>query len=186
MTDIAVSRPAGREEAAFPGGQSAPAHLPTLAVVPGSFDPVTLGHLDMIQRAAGLFDQVIVGVAANAAKQALLTTAERVALVRDCVAGLPTVESEAVPGLLAEFCQMVGATAIVKGLRGGQDWGHEEPMALVNKELTGIETVFLAAAPSWGHVSSSLVKEVARCGGDVGAYVTPAVREALRARFAGR
>jgi pantetheine-phosphate adenylyltransferase len=157
----------------------------TLAVVPGSFDPVTLGHVDVIQRAAGLFDQVIVGVAANAAKKTLFPVETRIELIRDCVSHLSGVRVEPVPGLLAEFCRDAGATAIVKGLRGGQDWGHEEPMAIVNKELTGVETVFLAAAPTWGHVSSSIVKDVARHGGDVSPYVSVAVRDALARAFAG-
>jgi pantetheine-phosphate adenylyltransferase len=153
------------------------------AVVPGSFDPVTLGHLDVIRRAESLFGRVVVGVGVNGAKQALLPVATRVALIEACVRDLPGVEVAPVLGLLAEFCQDLGAVAIVKGLRGGQDLGHEEPMALVNKELTGIETVFLAAAPTWGHVSSTLVKEVARHGGDVSAYVSPAVRDALMNAF---
>ncbi|MDR3361135.1 MAG: pantetheine-phosphate adenylyltransferase, partial [Bifidobacteriaceae bacterium] len=122
----------------------------SLVVAPGSFDPITLGHLDVIQRAAKLFDEVIVAVAVNSAKRTLLPLETRVALVQSCVENLPSVSVRGVQGLLAEFCRQVGARAIVKGLRGGQDWGHEEPMALVNKELTGIETVFLPAAPTWG------------------------------------
>jgi pantetheine-phosphate adenylyltransferase len=97
---------------------------------------------------------------------------------------LPDVRVQRIDGLLAEFCRSVGATAIVKGLRGGQDWGHEEPMALVNKELTGIETVFLAAAPTWGHVSSSIVKDVASHGGDISPYVSLAVARALLSHLA--
>jgi pantetheine-phosphate adenylyltransferase len=154
-----------------------------LAVVPGSFDPITLGHRDVIRRAATLFDRVVVGVGVNVAKRALLPLAVRVRLVRDCLWELPEVEVAEVPGLLADFCRQRGAVAIVKGLRGGQDLGHEEPMALVNKELTGIETVFLAAAPTWGHISSSLVKDVASFGGDISAYVTPAVQDALANAF---
>ncbi|MDR0627104.1 MAG: pantetheine-phosphate adenylyltransferase [Bifidobacteriaceae bacterium] len=157
-----------------------------LAVVPGSFDPVTLGHCDVIRRAADLFDRIVVGVAVNAAKQALLPVETRIALIEDSFAGREDIEVSQVPGLLAEFCRQRGATAIVKGLRGGQDLGHEEPMALVNKELTGVETVFLAAAPVWGHVSSSIVKDVARCGGEVSAYVTPAVAAALAEAFGRR
>ncbi|MDR1392706.1 MAG: pantetheine-phosphate adenylyltransferase [Bifidobacteriaceae bacterium] len=153
------------------------------AVVPGSFDPVTLGHLDVIERAAKLFGRVIVGVAVNAAKEAVFGLKARIELIQDCAAHIPGVEVRAVPGLLAEFCRQVEAIAVVKGLRGGQDWGHEEPMAIVNRELTGIETVFLAAAPTWGHVSSSLVKDVARHGGDVSPYVSPGVRQALIDRF---
>jgi pantetheine-phosphate adenylyltransferase len=156
-----------------------------LAVVPGSFDPITLGHLDVVERAARLFDAVIVGVAENSAKLGLLSIATRIELIEDCTGHLDNVQVARVPGLLAEFCREVGAIAIVKGLRGGQDWGHEEPMALVNKELTGIETVFLAAAPTWGHVSSSLVKDVVRHGGNISPYVTPAVEAALVAYLHG-
>ncbi|MDR2567004.1 MAG: pantetheine-phosphate adenylyltransferase [Bifidobacteriaceae bacterium] len=154
-----------------------------LAVAPGSFDPITLGHCDVIARAAGLFDRIVVGVGVNSAKRTLLPVETRIALIEDSVAALPSVTVAQVPGLLAEFCRDLGAVAIVKGLRGGHDLGKEEPMALVNKELTGIETVFLPAAPSWGHISSSLVKDVARHGGDVSAYVTPAVAEALAQAF---
>jgi pantetheine-phosphate adenylyltransferase len=107
-------------------------------------------------------------------------------LVQSCVENLPSVSVRGVQGLLAEFCRQVGARAIVKGLRGGQDWGHEEPMALVNKELTGIETVFLPAAPTWGHVSSSLVKDVALHGGDITPYVSPKVREAVEFHLAAQ
>ncbi|MDR2378692.1 MAG: pantetheine-phosphate adenylyltransferase [Bifidobacteriaceae bacterium] len=157
-----------------------------VAVAPGSFDPVTLGHLDVIIRAAQLFDRVVVAVGVNAGKQALLPLETRIALIEDGVKLLPAVEVASVPGLLADFCREIGASVIVKGLRGGHDLGQEEPMALVNKRLTGIETVFLSAAPAWGHVSSSLVKDVARHGGDVGAYVTPAVADALAAAFGRR
>jgi pantetheine-phosphate adenylyltransferase len=154
-------------------------------VVPGSFDPVTLGHLDVIRRAAALFDEVVAAVAVNAAKRTLLPAAIRVELVRDCVRGVANARVERVDGLLAEFCRQVGATAIVKGLRSVQDWGHEEPMASANMQLTGVETLFLAAAPGWGHVSSSLVKDVASHGGDVSAYVSQAVEAALKERFRG-
>ncbi|MDR2453846.1 MAG: pantetheine-phosphate adenylyltransferase [Bifidobacteriaceae bacterium] len=154
-----------------------------LAVVPGSFDPITLGHLDVIERAAALFGQVIVAVAANAAKQTLFPPATRLDLVRDCVAGLAGARAEIVPGLLAAFCQSVGASVIVKGARGGQDWSHEAPMAIANRQLAGLETVFLLAAPAWGHISSSLVKDIARHGGDVSPYVPPAVRRALSQRL---
>jgi pantetheine-phosphate adenylyltransferase len=156
-----------------------------LAVVPGSFDPITLGHCDVIRRAAGLFDRIVVAVGVNPAKRPLLPTAQRLALARESVKDLAAVEVAEAPGLLAEFCRQVGAVAIVKGLRAAHDLGHEEPMALVNRELTGIETVFLMAAPKWGHISSSLVKEVARHGGDITAYVTPAVAATLTRVFDG-
>ncbi|MDR2114563.1 MAG: pantetheine-phosphate adenylyltransferase [Bifidobacteriaceae bacterium] len=154
-----------------------------LAVVPGSFDPITLGHRDVIQRAAQLFGRVVVGVATNPNKQPLFSLEERMKLIQDDVDGIGVVEVAAVPGLLVDFCRQMGATAIVKGLRGGPDWSHEVPMAQINRELTQIETVFLAAAPNWGHVSSTLVKDLARHGGDLSRYVSPGVAAALKQRF---
>ncbi|MDR1825703.1 MAG: pantetheine-phosphate adenylyltransferase [Bifidobacteriaceae bacterium] len=158
----------------------------SLAVVPGSFDPVTYGHQDVILRARALFGRVIVGVAANQGKAPLFGLEARLTLLHAALADEPNIEIQAVPGLLAEFCRQVGATAIVKGLRGGADLDHEQPMAVVNRELAGVETVFLPAAAAWGYVSSSIVKDVARNGGDVSKYVAPPVAEALRAALGGR
>lgn len=155
----------------------------TTAVCPGSFDPITLGHLDVVLRARALFDEVVVGVARNSAKAPLLAQDRRVALVRDAVAHVAGVRVEPVPGLLSEFCRDVGAVAVVKGLRGGADVDHEVPMALMNRHLTGVETVFVLGDPALAHVASSLVKDVARHGGAiedlVPAGVEHAVREAL-------
>lgn len=156
----------------------------SIAVCPGSFDPVTLGHLDLIVRARGLFDEVIVGIAHNAAKRSLLDAETRVALVRDAVADLPGVRVAVVPGLLADFCRQVGAVAVVKGLRGGADFDAEHPMALMNRHLTGVETVFVVGDPSLAHIASSMVKDVARHGGEVGDLVPPGVVPALRAALA--
>lgn len=154
----------------------------TLAVYPGSFDPITTGHLDVVARALTLFDRVVVGIAHNAAKSGhhLFDAETRLSLARQALAQLPGAEVDLVPGLLADYCRGRGATAIVKGLRNGTDLDVEVPMALLNRDLGGPETVFLAAAPAHAHVSSSLVKDVARHGGDVSALVPPVVAAALR------
>ena len=155
------------------------------AVCPGSFDPITLGHIDIVRRAASLFDEVVVGVARNSSKAALLSVDVRVELARAALADVPGVRVEQVTGLLAEFVRSVGAVAIVKGLRGGADFDAELPMALMNRHLTGLETLFLPGDPRFEHVSSSLVREVARYGGDVTGLVADDVRDALRARLGG-
>jgi pantetheine-phosphate adenylyltransferase len=145
-------------------------------VCPGSYDPVTLGHLDVIRRAGGLFDEVVVAVLTNKAKRSTFDLEERQAMLNEVVAGLPNTVVVAAPeGLLVDFCLEVGASAVVKGLRGGTDFAYELPMALMNKHLTGLETVFLPGAPEIEHVSSSLVKEVATLGGDVSGLVPPGV-----------
>ena len=158
----------------------------SLAVCPGSFDPITLGHLDVVARAAALFDEVVVAVATNSGKQPLLELDERVALAREALAHLPGVRVEPVSGLLVDFCTRVGATALVKGLRSGADYDAELPMALMNRHLTGIETVFVPADRSVSHIASSLVKDVARHGGDVDDLLPPGVGPAVRARLAAR
>lgn len=155
----------------------------SIAVVPGSFDPVTLGHLDVIRRAALLFDEVVVGVATNAGKSPLLGADERVALLEAAVAGLGAVRVARVPGLLVDFCHEVGATAVVKGLRSGGDYDAELPMAWMNAHL-GVETLFLPATPEVAHIASSLVKDVARHGGSVEDLVPPGVEAAVLARLA--
>ena len=158
------------------------------AVCPGSFDPITLGHLDIVRRAASLFDEVVVGVAHSSTKAALLGIDVRVELAREALADVVGVRVEPVAGLLAEFVRRVGAIAIVKGLRGGADFDSELPMALMNRHLTGVETVFLAGDEALTHIASSLVKDVARFGGDIDDLVPPGVgrvvREALGIRSA--
>ena len=156
----------------------------SIAVCPGSFDPITLGHLDVVSRAARLFDEVVVAVATNASKQTLFSADERVDLARAALAHLPTVRVEVVRGLLVDFCRQVGATALVKGLRGGADYDAELPMALMNRHLTGVETVFLPADRSVAHVASSLVKDVARHGGAIDDLLPAGVGDAVRARRA--
>lgn len=162
-----------------PPQERAPAR--TLAVYPGSFDPITLGHVDVVTRALTLFDRVVVGVAHNPAKAGrhLLGAEERAELARRSLAHLAGVEVELVPGLLADYCRARGATAIVKGLRSGTDLDAEAPMALLNRELGAPETVFLVADPAHAHVSSSLVKDIASHGGDVSPHVPHCVARAL-------
>lgn len=159
----------------------------TTAVCPGSFDPITLGHLDIVRRARRMFDVVVVGVARNASKSALLSPAERVALAREALAADPEtadVRVEEVPGLLVDFCRDVGAVAVVKGLRGGADFDSELPMALMNRHLTGLETVFVPGDQRYAHVASSLVKDIARHAGPVDDLVPGGVGDALRAALA--
>ena len=157
--------------------------MSTVAVVPGSFDPVTLGHLDVIERAAGLFDEVHVVVVHNPSKSALLPIAQRVTLLEQAIAqagiaGNIVVTSWSV-GLLVDYCTDVGAKVLVKGIRSQMDISYETPMAIVNRNLAGIETVFLLPDPANAHVSSSLVRQVASLGGDVTPYVPRAVAEYL-------
>jgi pantetheine-phosphate adenylyltransferase len=157
-----------------------------IAVVPGSFDPITLGHIDVIERAAGLFDELHVLVVHNPGKTALLPIAQRVSLIEQAVreAGLPgniKVTSWSV-GLLVDYCTDVGASVLVKGIRSQIDVAYETPMAIVNRDLAGVETVFLLPNPAHAHVSSSLVRQVASLGGDVSPYVPPAVANYLQSR----
>lgn len=157
--------------------------MSTVAVVPGSFDPVTLGHLDVIERACGLFSEVHVVVVHNPSKTALLPVAQRIALLEQAIAqagiqGNLIVTSWSV-GLLVDYCTDVGATVLVKGIRSQMDIGYETPMAIVNRNLAGIETVFLLPDPANAHVSSSLVRQVAALGGDVTPYVPRSVADYL-------
>ena len=155
-----------------------------IAVVPGSFDPVTLGHLDVIERAAHIFDEVHVLVVHNPQKTALLPVAQRVSLIERSVAearleGVIKVTSWSV-GLLVDYCTEVGASVLVKGIRSQVDVAYETPMAIVNRNLAGVETIFMLPDPAHAHVSSSLVRQVASLGGDVAPYVPPAVSEFLQ------
>ncbi|GGE86260.1 pantetheine-phosphate adenylyltransferase [Mycetocola zhadangensis] len=155
-----------------------------IAVVPGSFDPVTLGHLDVIARAAGLFDELHVLVVHNPSKVALLPIAERVSLLEESIRdanidGKIVVASWSV-GLLVDYATDVGATALVKGIRSQVDVAYETPMAIVNRHLAGVETVFMLPDPAHAHVSSSLVRQVSSLGGDVTPYVPSAVARFLQ------
>ncbi len=155
-----------------------------IAVVPGSFDPVTLGHLDVIERAAGIFDELHVLVVHNPAKTALLPIAQRVALLEQSIReakleGNIVVTSWTV-GLLVDYCTDVGASVLVKGIRSQLDVAYETPMAIVNRDLARVETVFLLPSPAHAYVSSSLVRQVASLGGDVAPYVPSAVAQYLK------
>lgn len=154
-----------------------------IAVYPGSFDPITKGHEDLIRRSLEFVDQLIVAVAVNAAKQPLFSLAERVALITQAVPD-KRVEVRSFEGLLAEFAKQVGAAVIVRGLRAVSDFEYEFQMALMNRNLAPkIETVFLVPAFDLTYLSSSLVREVARFGGDVSSLVHPAVQQALKRKF---
>ena len=158
----------------------------TRAVCPGSFDPVTNGHLDIVRRAAAIFDELVVATGTNPSKSRLFEPDERLEMLREVCADLPNVTVMGFTGLIVDFCREIDAPAIVKGLRGGNDYEYELPMAQMNQHLTGVETVFLPTHASWGYVSSSLVKEVATLGGDVSSLVPPAVHARLVARLAAR
>lgn len=147
-----------------------------IAICPGSFDPVTFGHLDIINRAAALFDDVIVTVLPNAAKHSLFTLEERMDLLRRVTAGLPHVEVDCYDGLLAEYARRRQATVIVKGLRAMSDFEYEFQMALTNRKLNDdVETVFLTTKAEHMYLSSSLVKQVASLGGDISEFVPAAI-----------
>ena len=153
-----------------------------IAVYPGSFDPITKGHEDLIHRSLEFVDQLIVAVAVNVAKQPLFSLEERVALIRQTVSD--RVEVQSFDGLLAEFAKTVNASVIVRGLRAVSDFEYEFQMALMNRNLApAIETVFLVPAFDLTYLSSSLVREVARFGGDVSQLVHPKVQQALKRKF---
>jgi pantetheine-phosphate adenylyltransferase len=154
-----------------------------IAVYPGSFDPITRGHDDLIHRALEFVDQLIVAVAVNVAKQPLFSLEERVALIQQTVTD-KRISVQSFEGLLAEFAKKVGASVIVRGLRAVSDFEFEFQMALMNRNLApGIETVFLVPAFDLTYLSSSLVREVARFGGDVSQLVHPTVQQALKRKF---
>ena len=152
------------------------------AVCPGSFDPVTNGHVDVITRAAGLYDELVVAVLVNPGKAGLFSVDERMDLLRESVADLPNVTVDSFQGLLVDYCRSHDIPVIVKGLRAVSDFEYELQMAQMNRELTDVETLFVPTAPSVGHLSSSLVKQIATFGGDVSRLVPKAVDDRLRRR----
>ncbi|TFV61764.1 pantetheine-phosphate adenylyltransferase [Geodermatophilus sp. DF01-2] len=151
------------------------------AVCPGSFDPVTNGHVDVITRAAALYDELVVAVLVNPGKAGLFTVEERMALLRESVADVPNVTIDSFQGLLVDYCRSHGIPVVVKGLRAVSDFEYELQMAQMNRELAGVETLFVPTAPQVGHLSSSLVKQIATFGGDVSGLVPEAVHERLAA-----
>ncbi|MBK5298935.1 MAG: pantetheine-phosphate adenylyltransferase [Vicinamibacteria bacterium] len=153
-----------------------------IAVCPGSFDPLTNGHVDLVTRAARLFDRVVVAILVNEQKTALLSETERLALAREVFAGERRVRVDTFDGLLVDFAGRVGATAIVRGLRSAADFQDEWPMAVTNRHLQpGVETVFLVPAPEVSAISSRLVKEIWRLGGDISGLVPGPVETRMRA-----
>jgi len=160
-----------------------PKHV-TRAVCPGSFDPVTLGHLDIVGRASKLFDEVVVAVGVNPSKSRMFSPEERIAMLEQACAGFDNVRVESFSGLLTDFCRAHDVHAIVKGLRAVSDFDYELQMAQMNASLAEeVETVFVPTAPEYSFLASSLVKEVARFGGDVSRFLPDFVNDALVARL---
>jgi pantetheine-phosphate adenylyltransferase len=153
------------------------------ALCPGTFDPVTNGHLDIIERAGQHFEAVVVGVLDNPAKQPLFNVEERVQMLKDVTSAMANVSVASFDGLLVDTAKAVGADVVVKGLRAVTDFEYEIQMAQMNHALAGVETLFMTTSPAWSFLSSSLVKEVARYGGDVSGLVPPVVAERLRETF---
>ena len=153
------------------------------ALCPGTFDPVTNGHLDIIERACRHFDAVVVAVLENPAKQPLFAAEDRVSMLKEATAHVSNVEVSTFSGLLVEYARRRGSNVIVKGLRAVSDFEYEIQMAQMNRSLTGVETFFMPTAPTWSFLSSSLVKEVARFGGDVSELVPPAAATRLSERL---
>jgi pantetheine-phosphate adenylyltransferase len=153
------------------------------AVCPGSFDPVTRGHIDVFERAAAQFDEVIVAVLVNPNKSGMFTADERIAMIAESCAHLPNLRVEAGQGLVVDFVRARGLSAIVKGLRTGTDFEYEMQMAQMNKHIAGVDTFFVATAPEYSFVSSSLAKEVAGLGGDVSALLPESVNRRLAAKL---
>jgi pantetheine-phosphate adenylyltransferase len=155
----------------------------TKVVCPGSFDPVTNGHLDIIERSARLFDEVVVAVLVNQNKQGLFTIDERLALLDEATGHLPNVSTASFTGLLVDFCTHHHVDAIVKGLRAVTDFDYELQMAQMNGSLTEVDTVFIPTSPEYSFLASSLVKEVAKHGGDVSGLIPDFVNVELRKKF---
>jgi pantetheine-phosphate adenylyltransferase len=156
------------------------------AVCPGSFDPVTNGHLDIVARAAGLFDEVVVAVLVNKNKKGLFTVEERIAMLSEVTSVYPNVRVDSFHGLLVDYCRDHDIRAIVKGLRAVTDFDYELQMAQMNQRLSGVDTLFMSTNPEYSFLSSSLVKEVATYGGDVAHLLPTSVHQALLERLAER
>ncbi|MEY3181408.1 MAG: hypothetical protein RL583_568 [Actinomycetota bacterium] len=156
------------------------------AVCPGSFDPITFGHLDIISRASAHFDHVVIAVLENRTKSSLFTVDERIAMIRETTAHLSNVSVDSWSGLLVDYCKSNSIQAIVKGLRAVSDFDYELQMAQVNLQGSGVETMFMATSPVHSFLSSSLVKELAHYGGDVSTMVPASINAALKLRVGGK
>jgi len=153
------------------------------ALCPGTFDPVTNGHLDIVRRASGLFDQVVVAVIENPAKRPMFAVEERVTMLKEAVTEMENVEIDSFSGLLVDYARSRDLGIVVKGLRAVTDFDYELQMAQMNRHLSGVETCFVPTSPEWSYLSSSLVREVARLGGDVSRLVPGHVLAALKERI---
>lgn len=161
--------------------------MSSVAIYPGTFDPMTHGHMDIIVRAAKVFDRIVIGVVADSNKQTILDIETRLKLVQTVCQALWHVEVKPFDGLLVSFAQAQQASVVVRGVRTSADFNYEAQMALINRGLNAdIETVILPAAPETAQISSSLVREVARLGGDISAWVEPCVKAALTAALGGQ
>jgi pantetheine-phosphate adenylyltransferase len=168
-----------------PRPASSPARIMSGAVCPGSFDPVTLGHIDVFERAAAQFDEVVVAILINPGKAGMFTLGERIAMIGESTTHLPNVRVEAGQGLVVDFVKSRGMTAIVKGLRTGADFEYELQMAQMNKHIAGVDTFFVASTSRYSFVSSSLAKEVAMLGGDVSELLPEPVNRRLAEKLHG-
>ncbi len=156
-----------------------------LGVFPGTFDPITNGHLDVIRRGAKLFDGLIVAVGENPEKAAMLKQEERAEIIREVVADIPNVRVEVFSGLTVDFARKVGAAAMLRGIRNSSDLQYEFQIALTNRVVAGVETVFIMTSTEYAFTSSSLIRQIARMGGDVSAMVPPQVLPHIQARCRG-
>ena len=155
-------------------------------VCPGSFDPITFGHLDIIERASSIFDEVVIAVMVNQVKKTLFTVEERIAMTEEVTANYPNVKVDSWSGLLVDYCKKNDISIILKGLRAVTDFDYELQMSQVNLQLQGVETLFLSTAPAHSFLSSSLVKEIASYGGDVSSYIPAPLLARLKDRLAGK
>jgi pantetheine-phosphate adenylyltransferase len=155
-------------------------------VCPGSFDPITYGHLDIVERASSIFDEVVIAVMVNKTKQTLFTVEERIEMTKEVTARFPNVKVDSWSGLLVDYCKKNEISIIVKGLRAVTDFDYELQMSQINLQLQGVETLFLSTAPAHSFLSSSLVKEIASHGGDVSSYIPAVLLERLKDRLAGK
>ena len=155
-------------------------------VCPGSFDPITYGHLDIVERASSIFDEVVIAVMVNKTKQTLFTVEERIEMTKEVTSKFPNVKVDSWAGLLVDYCKKNDISIIVKGLRAVTDFDYELQMSQINLQLQGVETLFISTAPAHSFLSSSLVKEIASHGGDVSSYIPAVLLERLKSRLAGK
>jgi len=155
-------------------------------VCPGSFDPITFGHLDIIKRASSIFDEVVIAVLVNQTKKTLFTVEERISMIQEVTKEYPNVSVDSWSGLLVDYCKQNDIPMIVKGLRAVTDFDYELQMSQINLQLQGVETLFMSTAPAHSFLSSSLVKEIASFGGDVSSYIPAVLLDRLKNRLSSK